>query len=386
MLRRLLLGSLFLMIATSNLFAQIIPPNTGESTKPSVRVGSDYTILPIVGYSSDIGFVGGGLLQRINYGNDIRPFLSDISVFATISTKGSLGVDVRYERTKTFGTGIRSRIDFVASRILKGYYFGIGNQTAFSNNQFDKGYFFFENREFSIYYQARQSLFSFGSFGKFDLTASADFSYLNGFSKESSRFSDDNPFGAGKSWSNKTGAGFIADSRDNEFSPSRGIRYEFSYEVSAPLLGSDYTYSDIEVDLRHYLKLFNNVVVANNLNINSIQGDAPFWDLAMIGGDDELRGFHLERFRGNQSVFHLLELRTWLFSFWNDGIRVGGQAFWDTGRVFSENDSNDVFQNWHHAYGGGVIFSAFNPDLLFRMDVGFSDEAYRIYFGTGYVF
>lgn len=377
---------LFLSIFTNSL-AQIIPPDTGESEEPDIRIGSQYTLLPVAGYSSDMGLFGGALLQRINYGNDIRPFLSKTSADFTISTKGNIIADVNFERTQTFGTGIRSLVEFTAQRFRQDHYFGIGNRTEFFNNLFDNEYFYYENREFSFYYQARKELLKFGQYGQLDIAASSDFSYLNGVGRgEETKYEEDMPFGFGKSWSNKLGIGLLADSRNNEFAPTRGFRYEVSFETSSSIIGSDYTYSDIRLDMRHYLKLFRSVVLAQKFNFVSIQGDAPFWDLAIIGGDEGLRGYHLDRFRGDQSVYHLLELRSWLFSFWNDEIRVGNQIFWDTGRVFSKYDSDEFFNNWKHSYGGGVIFSFFNPDLLLRMDVGLSDETYRIYFGAGYVF
>lgn len=382
-----LLCFLLLFFASIPLCAQIIPPDTGESEEPDIRIGSEYSLLPIVGYTSDLGLFGGGLIQRIGYGNNIRPFLSNLTSDFTVSTNGNIVFDIEYERTKTIGTDIRSLIEFTGQRIRQGYYFGIGNGTQFSDKQFDNNFFFFENREFTIYYQARKKVASFGEFGSFDLTASIDASYLNGLTRgESSKFAEDIPLGIGKSWANKAGFGFITDSRDSEFSPSQGIRYEVSYELSSSIFGSDYTYSDLEVDLRHYVNLFDSVVLANKLSVESIHGDVPFWDLSIIGGNDGLRGYHLNRFRGNQSVMHLLELRTWLFSVLHDEIRVGSQLFWDSGRVFSKFDSNEVFNNWKHSYGGGIIFTIFSPDLMLRTDVGFSDEAFRFYFGAGYVF
>lgn len=382
----LFLQVLFLFLV-SPLSAQIIPPDTGESKEPDIRVGSEYSLVPLIGYTSDLGFFGGGLVQRIGYGANVRPFLSNLTTDFTFSTKGNLTFDVEYERTRTFGTNIRSLIEFTGEKIRQGYYFGIGNETEFSDQQFDKNFFFFENRELSIYYQARKKLVSFGEYGQFDLTGSLDISYLNGLTRgESSKFADDMPLGIGKSWSNKAGIGFIADSRDSEFSPTQGVRYEVSYEVSSSIVGSEYSYSDLELDFRHYLEFFDGVVLANKLNIESIQGDAPFWDLSIIGGNSGLRGYHLDRFRGDQSVLHLLELRTWLFRLLNDEIRVGSQLFWDSGRVFSEFDSNDLFSDWKHSYGGGLIFTLFSPDLMLRTDIGVSDEAFRLYFGAGYVF
>ncbi|MDZ7719962.1 MAG: BamA/TamA family outer membrane protein [Balneolaceae bacterium] len=367
--------------------AQVIPPDTSESEEPDIRIGSEYSLLPVAGYTSDLGLFGGGLVQRIGYGNNVRPFLSNLQANFTASTKGSLVLEMEYERTRTFGTDLRSLIDFTGQRIREAYYFGIGNKTEFSDQLFDDNYYFFENRELAIYYQLRKRMASFGEYGFLDLTGSVDVSYLNGRVRdESSKFGEDMPRGIGKSWANKAGFGFIADSRDSEFSPAQGIRYEASFEVSSSVFGSDYSYSDLQFDIRHYLELFDGVVLANKLNFESIQGSAPFWDLSIIGGSYGPRGYHLNRFRGNQSILHLLELRTWLFSFWNDRIQVGSQLFWDSGRVFSDNDSNELFNNWKHSFGGGMICKFFSRDIMLRADAGISEESLRFYFGAGYVF
>jgi len=378
---------LIFFIGVKILSAQVIPPDSSGENNSEQRPENQYSLLPILGYTSDWGLFGGGLLQRISYDDPNLPFLSKLAADFTMSTKGNIVFEIDYERTKTVGLNIRSLVQFVGQKIREGNYFGIGNHTEFSNQKFENEFFFFENNEISFFYQARKRLTEFGDYGMLDLTASADISYLNGLSVgQSSKFEEDMPLGFGKSWSNKIGVGLIADSRDSEFSPSQGLRYEASFEVSTSVLGSDYNFSNFKLDLRHYKEIFRGIVLANNLSIESIQGDAPFWDLSKIGGDEGLRGYHLYRFRGNQSVLNMLELRTWLFSVYNDEIRVGSQIFWDSGRVFSEFDSNKFFNNWHNTYGGGVIFSLFNPDLLLRAEAGFSNETYRFYFGAGYVF
>lgn len=82
----------------------------------------------------------------------------------------------------------------------------------------------------------------------------------------------------------------------------------------------------------------------------------------------------------------MLELRTWLFSVFDDRIDIGMQTFWDTGRVYSDFDSGAFFDGWKQVFGIGTAFTLLNPDLIIRGDVGFSNETWRIYFGAGYVF
>jgi outer membrane protein assembly factor BamA len=387
-LKRAVLFLPLFMIASA-VCAQVIPPERSEDGHviSADRIGSFYSVLPLAGYTSDLGLFGGGFIQRINYGIDVRPFLSTMKTDFTISTKGNIVSKMEYERTRLFGRDIRSRVDFIGQRIRRDYYFGIGNDTEFSEDLLDGGYFYFDNRELYLNYQARRLIREYGTNGKLDFFGSFTLSRANGLTQgEATRFEEEMPPGFGKNWVNKIGFGLIADSRDHEFSPGSGIRYEFGFNTSSSIFGSDYSYSDVRAELRHFAGLLNNVVLAHRFEVRHNLGEAPFWALPVIGNQFGLRGYHRNRFRGDSSVLNMTELRTWLFSVFDGGVRIGAQAFWDTGRVFSDADSNSIFDDWHHTFGFGGAITLFNPDFIVRGDVGFSDETMRIYFGAGYIF
>lgn len=367
--------------------AQLIPAENSAKEIDETRIGSQYSIFPLAGYSSDFGLYGGGFVQRINYGVDERPFLSNTRLNGVLSTKGNLEIDLEYERIRTFGADIRSRVEIVGSRLLQGHYFGIGNDTEFSETQFDSDFFFYERREFQFDYQARKRLQSYGEYGVLDVFSRLTVWHVNGIEKEGeTKFLIDQPEGFDPGWVNTLGLGLIADSRNSEFIPNRGYRYSLEFSKGLPFLGSDYTVASLTGDFRHYKTLFAGIVFAHNFKFEHQTGEAPFWSKPVVGNEYGLRGFHWNRFRGGSSVLSITELRTWLFSVWDGRIRAGGQLFWDTGRVYSEEDSNRFFGDWKHSFGAGAALSLFNPDLIVRADAGFSDEAFRIYFGAGYVF
>lgn len=385
--RKLLVFLIMIFGCISMVHAQLIPAENTVNDIDESRIGSQYSILPLAGYSSDFGFYGGGFLQRMNYGVDERPFLSNTRLNGVLSTKGNLEMDLEYERIRTFGKDIRSKVEITGLRLLQGHYFGIGNKTEFSETLFDSDFFFFERREFQFDYQARKRVLSYAEFGVLDLFSRINIWHVNGIEKEEkTKFLIDQPEGFDPGWVNSIGLGAIADSRDSEFDPTRGYRYSIEFSKAVPFLGSDYSVASVTGDLRHYKTLFFNIVFAHNLKFEHQTGDAPFWSKPVIGNEYGLRGFHWNRFRGSSSVLSMTELRTWLFSLWEGRIRAGGQLFWDTGRVYSENDSDVLFDNWKHSIGAGAALSLFNPDFIVRADAGFSDEAFRIYFGAGYVF
>ncbi len=366
----------------------VIEPD--ESTREHIsadRIGSFYSAFPMAGYTSDWGFYGGGYLQRINYGLDVRPFLSNLKTDFTISTKGYIVSQLEYERTRTFGLDVRSRVEFIGQRIREGHYFGIGNDTLFDKDLYDESYYFYENREFYLKFIGRRKVTEIGENGILDAFGTATLWRVNSLiNQDQSLFAENEPAGTGSGQLGKIGTGLILDSRDSEFSPTKGVLYEFGFNISPGLFNGEFRYSESLLNLRHYFNPFGGLVFAHRFKVEEIYGDAPFWALPVIGNELGLRGFHLNRFRGDRTVMQSAELRAWLFSVWKDQISIGSVLFWDSGRVFSDFDSASFFEDWKHSFGIGTVFTLFSPDLIIRADVGFSDESVRIYFGSGFVF
>lgn len=384
---------IILFVCISALFqpaeAQVIPPEQDHPgpLPPDAKIGSYYSVFPLAGYTSDLGFIGGGFLQRINYDINETPFLSNLKTDAVFSTKGYMVAKLEYERIRMFGIDFRSRVDFTGMREKRAHYFGIGNNADFSEDLYSDDYFFYESREFALNYQARDQWLEYGGNGRVDLYGEFTLSYAKGLPfNETSLYQDDMPPGFGSNWINKLGFGIIADSRDNEFAPEKGIRYQAGVNFSTSFFGSDYSFTEFRAEMRHFIPVAGSLVLAHKLEAVHQLGEAPFWALPVIGTENGLRGFHRNRFRGGSSLLNIFELRTWLFSFWDDQIAIGAQAFWDTGRVYSDFDSAAFFGDWKHSFGIGGAISVFSPDIIVRGDLGFSDETYRIYFGAGYIF
>ncbi len=379
-----LLSAIFIcLLQFTYVSAQVIPPVISpEESK------TQFTVLPILGYTSDTSLFGGILLQRINYGENSRqPFLSNGKIDISGSLKGDLAAGVTLDRTQTFQTDIRSTISFLLFRSKVSHYFGVGNNQIFSDDLYNEDFFFYEQRQINLKYRGRKTLTEFGIDGNLDLFSDLKVSYLDASQTDENSLFEETLSGIhSNGWVNKLGLGFIADDRDSEFNPTEGFRYEAGIGVSHSILGSDSNFSDVWLELRHYIEILPNVIIAHKARAEHIVGEAPFWALSTLGNEQGLRGYHLNRFRGDSSILNIVEARMWLFSFFEDEIRFGGQLFWDTGRVFSENDSNQFFGDWKQSYGFGTAISLLNPDFILRVDLGFSDEANRIYAGIGYSF
>jgi outer membrane protein assembly factor BamA len=369
-------------LSASSIDAQVLSGTDDE--EPEIQL----SILPVLGYSSDTSLFGGLFFQRINYGSRAdQPFLNSIRGDIGGSLRGDLTIQAKYDRTKTFNADIRSTLYLWLFRSRVAHYFGLGNDTDFSQDLYDENFFYYEIREANFLYRGRKTVREFGFVGKIDLFSNLKVSYADASMRdEVSRFSEEREQLQTSGWLNKLGVGIIIDDRDSEFDPTEGFRYEAGVQASHSILGSDSNSFDTWVELLHYLEILPNIVIAQKIRGEYIVGDMPFWGLSTIGNEKGLRGYHLDRFRGDSSILHILEARTWLFSIFDDQIRFGGQLYWDSGRVFSEQDSNRFFGNWKHSYGFGGAISLFSSDFIIRGDLGFSNEATRIYAGVGYIF
>lgn len=349
--------------------------------------GIHYSIVPLIGYTSDSGFIGGGLMQRFNYGDGMKPFLSNLKLDAVISTKLDIISELNYQRTRTFGTDIRSEISMIGEWYRQAHYFGIGNDTVFNDELYDEKYYFYEKQILELSYRARKTVAEYGYEGTFDFFGEVGLSFLDATEREENTlFANDNPLGDQDHRLTTIGFGLIAEDRDSEFNPTEGYRYEIGIETSGSFTLSEFDFTRLHAEFRNYVKILPDIVLAQKLSGVHQLGQAPFWRLASLGDKYGLRGFHYDRFLGKSSILHVLETRAWIFSFFDDELKLGGQLFWDSGRVFSEFDSNGFFDNWKHSWGIGGAISIFNPDFIVRGDLGFSSEAVLIYAGVGYIF
>ncbi len=112
----------------------------------------------------------------------------------------------------------------------------------------------------------------------------------------------------------------LHDSRDNILTPSNGNYFELNNSFNS---GSGF-YFKMAVDYRNYVNFGRKKqqVLAGRIYHSSIFGQPPFYDLAMIGGDEYVRGYYLGRFRDKNLTTVQLEHRMHLF--WRIGFATFG--------------------------------------------------------------
>lgn len=364
--------------------AQLVP------TDSIPKQGIQNTVLPAVGYTSDLGLIGGGIYSRFDYRPGVEPYYSKIQAMVLASTGGYLEGELHMDWCKTFGLDMRSTLEFGANRLFDDNYFGVGNSTDFKDNRWNNGYYYFETVNFNADYTGRIPVWKSTFDDKLNALVMAGSEYNIPYPrKDQSTINLMPPRGVSGGWVNYIGTGLLWENRDSEIHPTRGNRLELKFKAAPSVLFNEYPLTIAKLDAREYFKfhLLRDVVVANRLIMRHANGQVPYWEMSALGNRTIMRGMPMNRYLGNSMIVYSLELRTWLINIKEYQIKLGGQLFTDRGRVFTPGDDfQDIFHNYRRTYGLGGAISLFNPDLIFRGDLGFSKDIMRIYMGIGYAF
>lgn len=170
------------------------------------------------------------------------------------------------------------------------------------------------------------------------------------------------------------GTDLVWDSRDNLFFPNSG-GYQYFKIVVYPGM-SDFTFTNLELDVRAYRSFKPDHVFAFNFYVQSVFGDTPFYKLPALGGQKRMRGYFNGRYRDNFYGMAQMEYRQYVWK------RLGFAVFGGAGNV-SDNILNYRFDNLKYSYGGGlrILFNK-KQKVNLRVDMGFGNDGNRgIYFG-----
>lgn len=191
------------------------------------------------------------------------------------------------------------------------------------------------------------------------------------------------PLGGQGSTSLELGGALVYDDRRNVLNVRRGAFVETAVLRNVPL-GNDFQFSRLLFDARIYRPLGRrNRVLAFQGTGTFMRGDVPFNNLALLGGENTMRGYYLGRYRDKNLLAAQAELRWLPFGF---SKRWGGTLFGGLGTVaptVSQLQLNQV--RW--AVGGGVRFLFFQrKDVYLRADFGVTREGTGLYFSLGEAF
>lgn len=375
------------MILSSSVFAQApTTPATNDTTETV-----DFAFLPALAYSSDLGLVGGGIMSRYKFADEVNPFFSYLHINALVSTKGLISSTFLFDKPQFLGKDQRFSSELFVSRFLQSQFYGIGNDDKLPDALRDSSdFYFYKSFSTGVELTLRKPIFRESTQNKLDVFGNANFEYRTPWGNDLGQYIiQQQPLGVEGTRAASLGGGLIWENRDSEFEPSKGFYGKAGIKVGNSILGSSVDYFKLESDVRAYTSfhLIRKITFANRLSFSHSSGDVPYWLLPELGGEDLMRGYPENRFRDDNLLLLNTELRTWLFDWPEYDVRLGGTLFMDVGRTFPNGTSlTDITGDLKHTFGFGGTSSFFNRNFILRGDLGFSDEGYGIYFTAGYLF
>ncbi len=167
------------------------------------------------------------------------------------------------------------------------------------------------------------------------------------------------------------------DSRDNTFTPNRGMKVNLSADWSNPWVGSDYKYAQFEGAFYYFLPIRHNLITGMRFDMQQVAGDVPFYIKPYI----DMRGVPTARYAGKTTMLAELEQR------WDVVPRWSVLFFGGTGKAFDQYSEFNA-ADWAWSYGTGVRYLIARK-LKLRMGIDFAmgpeGFTYYIVFGSSWL-
>ena len=167
----------------------------------------------------------------------------------------------------------------------------------------------------------------------------------------------------------------VTDTRDNIYNPTEGGKVSLSAEVAG--LGGDFDFQKGTIEDQRYFKVGHAQVVALRGQYGLGRGHISEFNMYKVGGQNSLRGYREDQYRGTRMGLATLEYRFPIVT------KVQGAVFTDWGAAWSKDfvpDAKDI----HGSIGVGLSLNT--PIGPLRLDYGRGDKGGRVHFSVGGTF
>ncbi len=163
----------------------------------------------------------------------------------------------------------------------------------------------------------------------------------------------------------------ITDTRDNIYMPTEGNKVDLSLEVGA--FGGDFDFQKISIDHQNYQKAGDHDQVwAIRGMAGYAHGELTEFNMFRVGGQNSLRGYRDDQFRGSRMLLGSIEYRFPLAK------KIQGSIFTDFGYAW---DGGFKFKDMKASIGVGVALNT--PMGPLRLDYGRGSQGGRFHFSVG---
>jgi outer membrane protein assembly factor BamA len=166
------------------------------------------------------------------------------------------------------------------------------------------------------------------------------------------------------------------DYRNSPTYPTKGGIWRLEAHYFRDTNEQDFRFMRYRVESAHYLPIGDEhgfaVRTLAIFNDNQGKSTVPFFEQAILGGGNTMRGFREFRFYDDNALLFNVEYRWQIWRF------ADAVLFVDEGQV--ANDPKDFsLEGFRNSHGIGLRFKS-KRGQLFRVDVGHSSEGWRVYF------
>ena len=343
-----------------------------EDKKPEEKARTGLVILPVIFSMPETGWAGGvgGLFTVRPAGSAPTARPSSLSFYAIYTERKQFEIDLKPE------VYLRNERYFLSAELIinkfPNKYWGVGNDVPES---WEENY---TPRTLSADLSFQRKLFPaqrlyVGLVGRFE--------YIKMLKRD-----EGGTLAAGgvpgSQGGTTAGAGFIVnwDSRDNVFYPRSGNYFQVKTIFHGGFLGSDHTFSLLDVDLRKYLTLPYRSVLALQTVLQTYGGTAPLYRMSRLGGDATMRGYYKGRYRDRSLLALQAEVR---FPVW---WRFSAVVFGGFGQV-ADGVGRLRLGGFKYSIGLGLRFLiAPKEGTNLRIDQAFGRGSSGFYFNAGEAF
>ncbi|MFD1768421.1 BamA/TamA family outer membrane protein [Sphingobacterium suaedae] len=327
-----------------------------SSEKDSTR-GASLMILPAVGYAQESGFEY-GIAGTYNFyldKADLNSRTSNITLIGTLTTKQQKNIKLLTDIwTKNNDYHILSELRY---RDWPFNFYGLGSNTwvvdeDFLEQKLVRAKVDVEKKIASQWYAGINANFEYFKFE--DRDAGGIFDRPEVLGKKGGRYL-------------ALGISSLYDTRNNTTYTTKGWYTRVKYAYAPDFWAEDnFTGSQWEADLRGFHALSGKLTLAGQLLYRGTSGDdIPFYVYRDLGGDMNMRGYYLGRYRDKNYTAAQAELRYRFMP------RFGVVGFAGTGSTFSKQHNLRLVPS----FGGGIrYFFSLEHNSTIRFDYAFGEQ------------
>ncbi|MEM1417242.1 MAG: BamA/TamA family outer membrane protein [Myxococcota bacterium] len=377
--------------------------------RPGVRSDEDddfeWLLLPLVGYSSDVGFGAAVLGLFFRYDDEHRPYRDRVQLISSITSELVQYHSITWERVGVFGWPLRVETQLSYQGTKVGHYCGLGNGVTCGRAEAEAAADDqaivdpaarerFVDRYYRFRLQRPQGRIQF-RWQPRRKGAELAFSWLGGYTfpgfigaqgvYRGSLYAQNFPDGE-RGFQSELRVGVVLDRRDDERRPSEGYVAAITLRGAHRASGSEWNYGGVSLAGSAYQALDRGrrAILAVRAVMDVLVGDAPtivlgsvggFWSSPAYGGQFFGRGIRQRRYLGAVKGIGQAELR---WAFWGEPSRfqLAFQGFADVGWVgYDVRDFGGPSQGSLGqvlvGFGGG-IGANWGRQFVLRGDVGLS--------------